>query len=306
MAEKKGYLNKTYAEAFKQIGNPIKLKYSNGWILKRKIPGTKYYDAMGCYPLFMCLSWVNLHRDIKEIENDLVSLSVVTDPFGNFNENILYNTFVDVVIPFKEHFIIDLNKFIEQKVSKNHQRNSKKSLKNLDIEICQEPDKYIKDWIDLYENLKERHTIKGITKFSNYSFEKQFKVPGLTKFIAKHNNQVLGMVLFYENDDKVYYHLASYCDLGYKMNASFAIFWEAIKYYKKENYRWIDLGAGEGLKPDSSDGLTRFKKGWATDKKNVYFCGKIFDKELYNKIVKSKNHTNEKYFPAYRKGEFGS
>ncbi len=66
----------------------------------------------------------------------------------------------------------------------------------------------------------------------------------------------------------------------------------------------LDLGASPGVSRDTSDGLTRFKQGWATGTRMAYFCGRIFDRDKYAWIVGAKSARDTDYFPAYRKGEF--
>ena len=39
---------------------------------------------MGCYPLFACQDWSQLSADLENIEDDLIALSLVTDPFGEY------------------------------------------------------------------------------------------------------------------------------------------------------------------------------------------------------------------------------
>jgi hypothetical protein len=88
------------------------------------------------------------------------------------------------------------------------------------------------------------------------------------------------------------------------MSASYALKWHLIHYFTGK-VRWLHFGAGPGLEQKSEDdGLTKFKKGWATDVRDVYLCGKIFDQTRYAELVSMKNMSDTPYFPAYRKGEF--
>jgi len=41
---------------------------------------------MGCYPIFACMDWSQLHIDLGHIGDDLVSLALVTDPFVEYDE----------------------------------------------------------------------------------------------------------------------------------------------------------------------------------------------------------------------------
>ena len=112
------------------------------------------------------------------------------------------------------------------------------------------------------------------------------------------------MLVWYIIKDVAYYHLGASSDHGYRLNASFSLFYQSIEYFSSKGINWINLGAGAGTESDSDTGLDRFKKGWSSGTKAVYFCGRIFDIEQYNNILKQKNMDSGKYFPAYRKGEF--
>jgi hypothetical protein len=299
-----GYLDPGYAESLKEFGEPIYLPNSGGWILKRKIPGFEYYDAMGCYPLFCCHDWTKLSTDINDMNRDLISLAIVTDPFGNHNHNNLRRCFKDFVIPFKEHFVTDLSQSLNEFVSNNHRRNARKSLEYVDVERCSNPINFINDWTVLYSNLISRHKIRGIQTFSEKSFRKQLMVPGMVAFRAIYEDKTIGMILWYVQDKICYYHLGAFNNTGYNLRVSFALFWRAIEYFIEMGLEWLNLGADAGVKTELSNGLSRFKKGWSTGTRTSYFCGRIFNQKIYSKIVESKGVTPTDYFPAYRKGEF--
>jgi hypothetical protein len=53
-------------------------------------------------------------------------------------------------------------------------------------------------------------------------------------------------------------------------------------------------------------GLTRFKRGWATGTRPVYFCGRIFQRERYEQLARQGGAPVSGYFPAYRHGEFAA
>jgi hypothetical protein len=192
-------------------------------------------------------------------------------------------------------------------VSQHHRRYMRKSLQYVTVEKCEKSTDFIYDWAELYENLIVRHSIKGIAAFSKESFAKQLSVPGLVMFRALHDDKTVGMLLWYIQNDVAYYHLGSNSPLGFQLHASFALFSFAIKYFADNGLTWLDLGAGAGVGGDGTDGLTQFKRGWSTDTRTVYFCGRVFNPERYAEILKAKSIGigATDYFPAYRKGEFG-
>lgn len=300
----KGYLSPLYAQSLMEYGSPLELAASKAWLLKRPIPGTSFEDGMGCYPIFTCKDWTNLGVDLEKISDQLISLSLVSDPFGNYSSEILRRNF-DFALPYKEHFVVDLTRRPEEFVAKHHQRNAHKARQNVQIERCEEPLAFLSEWNSLYNTLIERHQITGLTKFSPDVFARQFNVPGLVAFRAISSQVTVGMLLWYVQENIAYYHLGAYSPQGYLLNASFALFWYVLNHFASSGLEWLSLGAGAGTKNDGKDGLTRYKRGWATGVRQTYFCGKVFDRKIYDELVSMKKIKNTDYFPAYRVSEFG-
>ena len=301
-----GYTHPGYAASLAEFGTPRLLPRSGGWVLERSIPETPHRDAMGCYPLFACKNWSEIHFDLDELQSELVSIALVADPFGDHDPVLLRQCFPDLVVPFKEHMVTDLSRPPDSFVDAAHQRKARKALGRLSVEHCEDAKLFGDDWNRLYANLVKRHDIRGLTAFSANSFQAQLAVPGMHMFRATDGEEIVGITLWYADGDLAYYHLGAYSDKGYDLEASFALFWRAIDYFPSQGLQWLNLGAGAGLSGNGSeDGLSRFKRGWATDTRTAYFCGRILDHRRYAEIMKMKQPASTDYFPAYRKGEFG-
>jgi len=80
-----GYLHPAYAASFDDIAMPRALPACGGWSLDRKIPGWDLRDGTGCYPLFCCRDWTKLAHDLAPMAGELVSFTLITDPFGEFH-----------------------------------------------------------------------------------------------------------------------------------------------------------------------------------------------------------------------------
>ena len=300
-----GYLHPGYARSLEEFGTPRALPQSGGWVLVRRIPGSVYRDAMGCYPLLACQDWSRLHLDVEAIGHDLVSLALVTDPFGTYDVAYLEHCFPDLTRPFKEHFVVDLKHPLETYVSSHHQRYARKALRSVRVERCPEPMHFLEDWLALYASLIDRHDIEGIPAFSKSSFSKQFQIPGLVAYRAIWRDMTVGMILWYLQGPIGYYHLGAYSEEGYELGASFALFWHSFHAFAGSGeLRWLSLGAGSGARGDGKDGLSRFKRGWATGTRIAFFCGRIYDRERYSQLVEGQRVPSTGYFPAYRVGEF--
>ena len=238
-----GYLHPQYAASFAEFGCHRALPRCGGWILERPTPCVGFRDAMGCYPLFACRDWSQLAADVEDMADSLVCLSVVTDPFGEYDEAQLRECFRDKVVPFKDHFCIDLERPTEDYVQRHHWRVRDKALARLHVERYENAPESLDDWVSLYGYLIQRHGISGIPAFSRTAFARQFKVPGLVAFRALHQGTLVGMSLSYVQGNVVYTHLIACNALGYELDSSYALYWRKIEYFRSRGLKWLNLGA---------------------------------------------------------------
>jgi hypothetical protein len=300
-----GYLHADYAASMAGHGRPRLLPRSRGWILERLIPGAGDRDAMGCYPLFCCVDWSALTDDLAGMEGQLVSLALVTDPFGGFDPLTLQRSFPDLCRPFKEHQVVDLARPVLDRLSEHHARNVRRSRRLVEAEVCETPSRHLDEWTALYATLIERHGIDGVAAFSRRSFEIQLSVPGIVAFRATEGGATVGMLLWYVQGEVAFYHLGAYSPRGYELRASYALFAKALEHFREVvGLRHASLGAGAGLRDSADDGLLRFKRGWATATRAAYLCGRILDRRRYDELPRFGGTDDATYFPAYRRGEF--
>lgn len=299
-----GYQHPEYAQSFADVGHARVLPKSKGWCVQRPIPGTSDWDAMGCYPIFACEDWEALPADLEQLQDEVISLAVVTDPFGMYGPSLLRACFPDVVLPFKQHYVVDLSCSLNSFVSSHHRRNMRKAAAQVQVEHCEVPSAHADIWCDLYGQLIQRHQIHGIAAFSRQALARQLAVPGMVAFRARQAETTVGMLLWYVHGSVGYYHLAAYTPEGYEARASFALFGFALDYFASQGLQWLSLGASAGVNGEATDGLSRFKQGWSTGMRQAYFCGRIFDRERYNALIEAKSAATTTYFPAYRCGEF--
>jgi hypothetical protein len=297
-----GYLHPAYALSLSEFGTPRVLRQSGGSILERPIPGFRYRDAMGCYPLFCCGDWSKLQADLAAVELELVSLALVTDPFGNYDVPLLKTSF-DRVVPFKSHFVIDLQSPFEASITKHHRYYARKATNEVAVEYCDDPSKFIDEWLELYSNLIQRHSLRGLKALSRVSLLKQLDVPGIVMFRALYRGQTVGAHLWYVQGDIAYSHLQATNSAGYRLGAAYALYWHSIHWFAG-GLRWLDLGGDAGTGTKNTGGLSLFKCGWSRTTRIAYFCGRIFQPAEYLEISDAACRERTSYFPVYRHGEF--
>jgi len=299
-----GYLHPGYAESLAEFGILRQLPRCGGWVLEREVPGFSYRDAMGCYPLFACQDWSRLHTDLEGIGSDLVSLALVTDPFGEYDPVDLRRCFGDVVFPFKEHYVADLRRPLSEIVGRRHRRNARRALREVQVSACEEPIQFIEEWIPLYGNLIDKYNISGIPAFSRRAFMKQLSIPGTVVLRASYQDITVGAQIYFVQGEVVHCHLGAASQTGYDLGALYALDFHSIEYFSDKAH-WLNLGGSAGIASGGKDGLSLYKKGFSTETRITYFCGRIFNQEKYAEIVKAKGTVATDYFPAYRRGEFG-
>lgn len=294
-----GYADPSYAAALSEIGAPRRLQRSGGSVLVRAIGGSGSVDAMGPYPLFSCPRWEALAEDIDDLRDELVSLVVVPDPFGSWTTVQLEASFPDRCVPFKEHFVVDLSRPPLESATRHHRRDAARALRRTQVAVVDDAPAFLDDWEALYRTLIARHDVRGPAVFSRASFAHQLRVRGLVAFRAERDGALVGGALWFVDGAVAHYHLAAYSDKGYEQGVSYALVATALRYFAGQGVEWAALGAGAGLQGRASDGLSRFKAGWATGTRTAYLCGRILDKERYRELTRS-NSARSEFFPAYR------
>lgn len=301
-----GYLSETYTDSFRDVAEPVFLPQSGGWLLERVIRDTSHCDAMGCYPLFLCSNWSKLSEDLEQANRGWVSVTSIVDPFGDYTEELLRDTYKDVVRPFKEHFVADLSTPVEKLANKHHRYYARRAFRDVHTEVLKHPVEFLDDWVRLYNVLVERHNIQDVRAFTREAFRKQLETPNMIVIRAVRNGESVGAHIWVRHGDVVTSHLAAYSPKGYEVNVAYAIYWDSIEYFASQGARWLNLGAGSGTTQQHDDGLTRFKRGWTSTTRTAYLCGRILDWEGYRALTGRDEIDPEQYFPFYRKGEFGA
>jgi hypothetical protein len=213
---------------------------------------------------------------------------------------------IDVVIPYKQHHVTDLERPVADLLGRHHRRSVQKALRRVEVSTCPAPFAMLDEWCILYGQLSARHGITGLRAFSRVAFERQFGVPGMVGFRASVDGETVGLHLWYVRDQVAYGHLGATSARGYEYMASYALYWHAIEYFG-ERVRWLDLGGVPGLSDgESAEGLRRFKAGWATDARPTFLCGRVLQSSAYARLTRDRVVGKTTYFPAYRCGEFSS
>jgi hypothetical protein len=285
-----GYASETYARSLTHIGSAIALPASGTWVLERPIPGTPAQDACGPYPLWLARDFTRLAADLEQLQPAWVSLVGVLSPFEPRDRSALFD---GCYRPYKEHLCVDLQAPLRP--SAHHRRNLRKAGQVTPQAITHWEPVHLEAWQRLYTELVTRHQITGAAAFAPESWAAHVATPGLRAWAATYQDHIVGMTLWITDPPYAYYHLGAFNELGYACGAAFSLFACALESFQQEGLHEVDLGAGAGTW-QGSEGLTRFKRGWATHTRTAWLAGKVLDPVRYRALT----HHASDFFPAYR------
>ncbi|MCO7226131.1 GNAT family N-acetyltransferase [Pleionea sp. CnH1-48] len=291
------YQGHQYAQTLAHIGQPVALPNASTYVIERAIDSSHFVDWSAPYPLLCCRNWSAMVADVNDAPEDLVSFVAVVDPLKQPSDKEAQQIFNHSFIPFKRHYVIDFEQ--PMVLARHHRRNVSKAQKNITVELhavgSDLPEAVSTAWLELYRQLKLRHSIVGVADFSDGALKQQLLLCDV--FVARVQKHIVGMLLFTKIDERIYYHLGAHADQGYKENSSYALFSAAIDYYQKQSIQFLDLGGSSGVKENANDGLGRFKKGWCNAERIAYLGGRIHNLTHYHQLSSSPSTS---YFPAYR------
>jgi hypothetical protein len=294
-----GYLHPRYTTSLSEFGQPSALPESGGWLLVRPIRGTPHRDAIGGDRLLFCSDWSRLEHDLNRI-SDLVTVTAVSDPFANVEPEYLRRCFPDLMVRYKEHYVVDLQR---PSPIAHHRAKVRKASPFIQTRVVLTPSAYLDVWEGLYSELRQKHNLSGMRAFSRPAFEQQLTIPGCVAVMAFLDGSCVAMNLWYIMGEIAYSHLTAANSLGYQFSATYPLIQSAIEAFPSYGVRWLNLGAGAGSQSADHDGLAWFKKGWSTGTRPTYLCGRIFDHDTYRNLAGAEIQSLG-YFPAYRRGEF--
>ncbi len=304
-----GYRTLEYVRTLGHIGEPMALPQAGGFLLQRAWKGGT--DGCAPYPLLVCDQPAKLVLDLDTLaqEGPLVSVTAVCDPMATALESDWRRAFPDLWSAYKAHFVVDLDKPWDTGLSGHHARKVRRGNKRVKIEWAQGPGlaSWCSEWQGLYAALIARHQIEGPAAFPAPSLAQQLQVPGACAVRARIEDRTVSMVLWYPAREGMRYHLAGTLAEGYEASATYALFAAALERFQAEGRAWVHLGAGAGIRPDETSGLTAFKAGWTAHTRMAYLGGRIVNPERYGEWTQQAGVDSQvAYFPAYRAGAGGA
>lgn len=299
-----GYGSAQYAASLIHLGEALPLPASGAYLVRRPIGDGPHWDASAPYPLLSPARPERLADDLRALDcaaEGPVSVTAVIDPLAGATQEQLRAAFPHHLRPFKRHYLVELDRPLEEFVSSHHLRYLRRGLANVEVTEVPCSGDSLERWIELYARLVERHGITGAAAFSRESFEALAAAPGLVAFAARMEGRVVGMQLWLQEGERAWYHLAATDDEGYQARASHALMGSALRAMAERGARVALLGGSAGAGPaGEEDGLARFKSGWANRTETAYIGGRVCDAERYRALSSGRDDAGD-WFPLYRR-----
>jgi len=251
-------------------------------------------DAAGPYPRTPLAPDADLAEGLAQLgAQGLVSAVLVPDPL-TFAATARLQPAFEVCRPFKTHLLIDHARGYAP--SKHHRDEIRRGLRRCRIEIVPLAER-MAEWRTLYAGLVGRREVAGVAAFPDPYFPMLAATPRFVALAAFVGDAVAGMTIWFEHAGAAVYHLAAANALGYANGAAYALNDAAIAHFGGAAV--VDLGGGAGLADDRSDGLFRFKQGFANAETTAWLCGSVLDRAAYARLCGARD-SRTSFFPAYR------
>ncbi|MBX9616657.1 MAG: GNAT family N-acetyltransferase [Caulobacteraceae bacterium] len=288
------YASAAYAEGLGHIGPPLAVPEWGGHILTRAIEDSGARDAVGPYPLTVLPPDADLVGGLERLKAaGLLSVVAVLDPLQHPPFEAIKCAF-NLARPFKTHHIHDriLGPPAYAKHHRYEVRRAHTRVEAREIDLADQ----MPDWIGLYDLLIARHQLTGVHAFPTSHHRALAELPGVRAFGAFIDGRLVSAHLFVTHAGQATSHLAASSSEGYAAGAAYAVNDLALE--RLEDCELINFGGGAGAGDDPTDGLSRFKAGFANTRRTVWLCGAVLDPDGYGTL--SAGREDNGFFPAYR------
>lgn len=221
--------------------------------------------------------------------------------FHPFNDFALQNPeFFDMLIHDRNVVYVDLSLSKEQRWSE-YSSNTRNILRRAAEKLTFSETNDLAPFIELYHETMKKNSAESFYFFDDNYFQKllEFKSSNLYTIMEDQTDLSSGFFLF--GEEFAHYHLSANNYTRKQHNANYLMLENLFEEAKKMGIEYFVLGGGRTNKED--DALLRFKQKFSKFTKPFYIAGKIYNKTIYDRYVKSWEQQSQKeikYFLKYR------
>jgi hypothetical protein len=214
----------------------------------------------------------------------IVSNFIRFNPFGKNTK--VFKNYMDISF-VQEHIYMDLKSDIIKSMSQRKRLDIKRGLEENFLFSAEDN---LDNFYEVYVQTMSRINANQYFYFNQNSLKKLAKFTKI--FSILHKKQTVMSVMVLEDTLRCYYFLSGVRDGFQKYRLNSKILYYIAEFYKNDKEVFF-LGGGKG-------GLYRFKKELSNKKIPYYIGKKIYNQEIYDKLVKITNREDNDFFPKYR------
>lgn len=207
----------------------------------------------------------------------------------NFSRKTIGTNLKDYIDPVSSEF---------SKSAKREIKNAQKN--NLSVMIIEKPEN-LNDFKKVYFETMARNSADSFYYFDEYYFNNliKFLTNSILLIQILENEEILASELYFKNGQILHAHLLGVSQRGLELNIGSLIEATAAQYGKERSYYYIHHGGGRSSDPE--DGLLKYKKKFGKNTEFDFYIGKkIWNENIYQKLIQIKKNKNSEFFPAYR------
>ncbi|NLN26319.1 MAG: GNAT family N-acetyltransferase [Bacteroidetes bacterium] len=197
--------------------------------------------------------------------------------------------------------LTDYDDPFQEEFSKSARKNVRRALRaGLTFEIEEYPDT-LEDFTDIYYQTMERNKAKEKYYFGEEYFSAFIETmpEAVLKCSVFYKGKTIAMGFYLRSDEILHTHLSGTLNEYLNLSPAYLLRYALVKWGKKMGYKLIHNGGGTSGDPD--DNLYRFKKGFGQNTEFDFHIGrKIWNQEVYRKLVKLSGTAHTSFFPQYR------
>lgn len=267
--------------------------------IKRRIKDTDYFDLETAYGFGGYYVNCDDEEFVKAAVNNysqycfnhnIVAEFIRFDPLNPFPYK--YSTYLDFLKMDREVVFVDLSLSEEERI-KNYSSTTRNLVKKRLVNALIKKSYNYDDFMKLYYETMKRQNADKYYYFDEKYFEKIINLEYCDLYGLYVEDKPLSMGLFLKSKEIVYYHLGAHDESYNKLNPTYHLLHNIFNNYSKQGYKMIILGGG--ATPDPNDRIFFFKTRFSKETLPYYIGGKIFNKEVYNKLINLRNYKNNRF-----------
>lgn len=219
-------------------------------------------------------------------------------PFNDFP--MQHPEFFNMLIHDRNVIYVDLSLSQEQRWSE-YSSNTRNILRRAAEKLTFSQTNDLSTFIKLYHDTMKKNSAESFYFFDDTYFQKllEFKKSNLYTIMDHQTHLSSGFFLF--GKEFAHYHLSANNYAHKQYNANYLMLENLFEEAKKRGMFYFVLGGGRTNQED--DALLKFKQKFSKLTKPFYIGGKIYNKSIYDRYVKSWEQQSQKeikYFLKYR------